>query len=202
MHYLCRIHIKEDHEGVEPNENFSQEHFANSDDFTFTYCMICDKKYKEKHSLKAHLVNFHLGLHKVADDKDPMKVYEASLDPLGGSDPLSAEIEAADPFGECQDSEEKSNLDTSSGSLKLQEVNIDSIKANADLNNGESNGTSSNQEESEANGASESKESSPEIMPVLTEKEKELLNKMFYHLKKYGCAFCTERYLWNLFKFI
>ena len=66
----------------------------------------------------------------------------------------------------------------------MKEVNIESIKANG---------------ESEANGASESKESSPEIMPVLTEKEKELLNKMFYHLKKYGCAFCTERYLYGIY---
>ena len=197
--------------------------------------MICDKKYKEKHSLKSHLVLFHLGLKKVEDDKDPMKAYEAALDPLGGSDPLSAEIEAADPFSECQESDEKANLDTSSGSLKLQEVNIESIKASADLNNGEANGDKSNLEissesvkevniesikvndDSESvkevniesikangdltNGNSESKESSPEILPVLTDKEKELLTKMFYHLRKYGCAFCTERYAVNLLKF-
>ena len=180
--------------------------------------MICDKKYKEKHSLKSHLVLFHLGLKKVEDDKDPMKAYEAALDPLGGSDPLSAEIEAADPFSECQESDEKAILDTSSGSLKLQEVNIESIKASADLNNGEANGDKSNLEISSesvkevniesikangdlTNGNSESKESSPEILPVLTDKEKELLTKMFYHLRKYGCAFCTERYVVNLLKF-
>ena len=49
----ARIHIKENHEGVEPKENFSPEFFASAEDFV---CLICVKKYDGRHNLKSHLV--------------------------------------------------------------------------------------------------------------------------------------------------
>ena len=209
-----RIHIKENHEGIEPKENFSPELFANVEDHV---CLICVKKYKGRAALKGHLLRVHLGLESVEEGKDPIKEFEEGAsprkDPLQedkGDDPLSGGGEEADPPGDRPD---VVDLDSSKESVEIQEVNIEAIKSNGvirgkdddekDKNGEKENESSSEQvENTEISPQKESTEtdntslvSTPKISKpkVLSERDKELLQKMFHNLKRFGCAFCKDR---------
>ena len=213
-----RIHIKENHEGIEPKENFSPELFANVEDHV---CLICVKKYKGRAALKGHLLRVHLGLESVEEGKDPIKEFEEGAsprkDPLQedkGDDPLSGGGEEADPPGDRPD---VVDLDSSKESVEIQEVNIEAIKSNGvsrgkDDDEKDKNGEKENESSSEQNDEqventelSPQKESTasdntslvstPKISKpkVLSERDKELLQKMFHNLKRFGCAFCKDR---------
>ena len=193
---VCRIHIKETHEGDEPKENFSPELFASTDDFV---CLICVKKYNGRQNLKSHLVNTHLG---VKDGKDVTK----SENPLNG-ETEKPDFEDLDPLtGLGDESKENSTADVSRESAAdIQEVDIDSIKNKNESQNGHT--TSLNDSSDKENNFIEEGEKkhseeqtdditivkSPSKSKILTDREKELLGKMLHNLKKYGCAFCKER---------
>jgi len=53
-----KIHIKQDHGGKEPQENYDPEKCVQPDDFI---CLICIKKFKNRNGLKGHIQTFHLG---------------------------------------------------------------------------------------------------------------------------------------------
>ena len=191
---VSRIHIKESHEGVEPKENFSPELFANADDFV---CLICVKKYNGRQNLKNHLVKTHLGLENGKDaTKDNSESVTTSNEATEKPD-----FEDLDPLTEAKDeltdvNGDNSVADISRESADIQEVDIESIKNK----NGSQNGNDSSDKENNFIGEgeetgtekSESVKSRSESK-ILTDREKELLEKMFHNLKKFGCAFCKER---------
>ena len=53
-----KIHIKDEHGGKEPIENYDPERCVQPDDFI---CLICIKKFKNRNGLKTHIQNHHLG---------------------------------------------------------------------------------------------------------------------------------------------
>ena len=194
-----RIHIKENHEGIEPKENFSPELFANVEDHV---CLICVKKYKGRAALKGHLLRVHLGLESVEEGKDPIKEFEEGAsprkDPLQedkGDDPLSGGGEEADPPGDRPD---VVDLDSSKESVEIQEVNIEAIKENessSEQNDEQVENTELSPQKESTETDNISLVSTPKISKpkVLSERDKELLQKMFHNLKRFGCAFCKDR---------
>ena len=198
---VCRIHIKETHEGDEPKENFSPELFASADDFV---CLICVKKYNGRQNLKHHLINTHLVYNSFKDGKDVAK----SDNPLNlNGETEKPDFEDLDPLTGLED-ESKENGDNSTADVSrdndIQEVDIDSIKNKNESQNGHT--TSLNDSSDKENNFIEEGEKthseqaeditvvkSPSKSKILSEREKELLGKMLHNLKKYGCAFCKER---------
>merc|ERR1719266_1409540 len=64
-----KIHVKDEHKGVEPMENYDPEKCVQPDDFI---CLICIKKFKNRNGLKLHIQNFHLAgssLKHLSDEK-------------------------------------------------------------------------------------------------------------------------------------
>jgi len=53
-----KVHIKDEHGGKEPIENYDPERCVQPDDFI---CLICIKKFKNRNGLKTHIQNHHLG---------------------------------------------------------------------------------------------------------------------------------------------
>ena len=189
---VSRIHIKESHEGIEPKENFSPELFANADDFV---CLICVKKYNGRQNLKNHLVKTHLGLE---DGKDATKDNSESETPHNEAD--KPNFEDLDPLtggrDESTDNGDESVADVSRESAAIQEVDIECIKKKTQ------NGSPNDSSDKENNFIEEGDKLQSENVTVvkssrksriLTDREKELLEKMFHNLKKFGCAFCKER---------
>ena len=189
---VSRIHIKESHEGIEPKENFSPELFANADDFV---CLICVKKYNGRQNLKNHLVKTHLGLE---DGKDATKDNSESETPHNEAD--KPDFEDLDPLtgggDESTDNGDDSVADVSRETADIQEVDIECIKKKTQ------NGSPNDSSDKENNFIEEGDKSQSESVTVvkssrksriLTDREKELLEKMFHNLKKFGCAFCKER---------
>ena len=210
----ARIHIKENHEGVEPKENFSPEFFASAEDFV---CLICVKKYDGRHNLKSHLVKTHLGLESFEDGKDVMKEYLQSQNPLNGDkedhlnggkeDPLNGgkevpSFEDLDPLtGEVESKEngDYSNTDISTETPDVHEVNIEDIKNKDQNEDTVKDVTSLNDSSDKENNILEAdriqgKEVEAKAKSrVLSDRERELLERMFHNLKKFGCAFCKAR---------
>merc|ERR1719458_1047588 len=65
-----KIHIKDEHGGKEPIENYDPEKCVQPDDFI---CLICIKKFKNRNGLKLHIQNFHLAgssLKHLSDEKE------------------------------------------------------------------------------------------------------------------------------------
>ena len=191
---VSRIHIKESHEGIEPKENFSPELFANADDFV---CLICVKKYNGRQNLKNHLVKTHRSLE---DDKDATKVNSDSETPHNEAD--KPDFEDLDPLtggrDESTDIGNDSVADVSRESADIQEVDIESIKKKNETQNGSPNDSSDKENNFIEEGDKSQSENvtvvkSPRKSRILTDREKELLEKMFHNLKKFGCAFCKER---------
>ena len=189
---VSRIHIKESHEGIEPKENFSPELFANADDFV---CLICVKKYNGRQNLKNHLVKTHLGLE---DGKDATKDNSESETPHNEAD--KPDFEDLDPLtgggDESTDNGDDSVADVSRETADIQEVDIECIKKKTQ------NGSPNDSSDKENNFIEEGDKLQSENVTVvkssrksriLTDREKELLEKMFHNLKKFGCAFCKER---------
>ena len=193
---VSRIHIKESHEGVEPKENFSPELFANADDFV---CLICVKKYNGRQNLKNHLFKTHLGLE---NGKDATKE-NSELKTPSNEATEKPDFEDLDPLNESRDESADINGDNSVADISkdsdIQEVDIESIKNK----NGSQNGNDSSDKENNFVGEGEETrtEKSESLTTVksrseskiLTDREKELLEKMLHNLKKFGCAFCKER---------
>ena len=187
---VSRIHIKESHEGIEPKENFSPELFANADDFV---CLICVKKYNGRQNLKNHLVKTHLGLE---DGKDATKDNSESETPHNEAD--KPDFEDLDPLtgggDESTDNGDDSVADVSKESADIQEVDIESIKKTQRSPNDSSDKENNFIEEGDkSQSESVTVVKSSRKSRILTDREKELLEKMFHNLKKFGCAFCKER---------
>ena len=187
---VSRIHIKESHEGIEPKENFSPELFANADDFV---CLICVKKYNGRQNLKNHLVKTHLGLE---DGKDATKDNSESETPHNEAD--KPDFEDLDPLtggrDESTDNGDDSVADVSRESADIQEVDIESIKKTQRSPNDSSDKENNFIEEGDkSQSQSVTVVKSSRKSRILTDREKELLEKMFHNLKKFGCAFCKER---------
>ena len=193
---VSRIHIKESHEGVEPKENFSPELFANADDFV---CLICVKKFNGRQNLKNHLVKTHLGLE---NGKDATKE-NTELETPSSEATEKPDFEDLDPLNESRDESADINGDNSVADISresdIQEVDIESIKNK----NGSQNGNDSSDKENNFVGEGEETRTeknesvtavkSRSESKILTDREKELLEKMLHNLKKFGCAFCKER---------
>ena len=193
---VSRIHIKETHEGLEPKENFSPELFASADDFV---CLICVKKYNSRQYLKNHLVNTHVGLE---DGKNLTKGNSETENNLQNGETEKPDFEDLDPLTETKDESanggDNSIADVSRESADIQEVNIDIIKNGNGTNLNDSSDKENNSIEEGEKSQMEKNEKdiivkSPGKTKVLTDREKELLEKMLHNLKKYGCAFCKER---------
>ena len=117
---FLRIHIKKDHEGVEPKANVDPENFCSADEFV---CLICIKKYKQRRLLKNHIMRVHFGVENETETTtEEVKIVEVE-DPLG--DPLAADSEN-DPLNNSLPEGEKEAADCDIIEIKDVEV----IKAN------------------------------------------------------------------------
>merc|ERR1712181_207884 len=116
-----KIHVKDEHKGVEPMENYDPEKCVQPDDFI---CLICIKKFKNRNGLKLHIQNFHLAgssLKHLSDEK-PEKEEEdkaaeekvAAVAAEGKSEAAEAKDPLADPLADP--------LDTSQDELKGEPV--------------------------------------------------------------------------------
>ena len=156
------------------------------------------KKYNGRQNLKNHLVKTHLGLENGNDaTKDNSESVTISNEATEKPD-----FEDLDPLTEGRD-ESDINGDNSVADISkdsdIQEVDIESIKNK----NGSQNGNDSSDKENNFVGEGEETrtEKSESLTTVksrseskiLTDREKELLDKMLHNLKKFGCAFCKER---------
>ena len=120
-----RIHIKKDHEGVEPKENVDPENFCSADEFV---CLICIKKYKQRRLLKNHIMRVHFGLQDETETTEEVRIGgtdSAIEDPLG--DPLADS--GSDPLNTSLTEGEKE--DTNCDIIEIKDVEV--IKANGDF---------------------------------------------------------------------
>ena len=110
-----KIHVKDEHKGVEPMENYDPEKCVQPDDFI---CLICIKKFKNRNGLKLHIQNFHLAgssLKHLSDEKEmPDKEEEGKAGDAkaaeGGEKSESAEGKSESSEGKSEAAEEKDPL--------------------------------------------------------------------------------------------
>merc|ERR1719234_1957559 len=98
-----KIHVKDEHKGVEPMENYDPEKCVQPDDFI---CLICIKKFKNRNGLKLHIQNFHLAgssLKHLSDEKPDREEEDkaaeekvAAVAAEGKTEASEGKLEAAD----------------------------------------------------------------------------------------------------------
>ena len=126
-----RVHVKEQHSGQEPVENYDPERCVKPDDYI---CLICIKKFKNRQGLKTHISSNHLGgantleeaLNKGTEKKES-KVEEKDplADPL--ADPLDTDAKDAKKDGvKGDESKEDSKNDTAMEESKNDATKEDS----------------------------------------------------------------------------
>merc|ERR1719239_718695 len=161
-----KIHVKDEHKGVEPMENYDPEKCVQPDDFI---CLICIKKFKNRNGLKLHIQNFHLAgssLKHLSDEK-PEKEEEdkaaeekvAAVAAEGKSEASDEKDPLADPLADP--------LDTSQDETKEEPVSKSEEKKE------EPSEKSGTQVEEQSQNSSENKEESSKEASASIEEKKE-----------------------------
>merc|ERR1719266_2203389 len=160
-----KIHVKDEHKGVEPMENYDPEKCVQPDDFI---CLICIKKFKNRNGLKLHIQNFHLAgssLKHLSDEKEmPDKEEEGKAADAkaaeGGEKSESAEGKSESSEGKSEATDEKDPradpLETSQDETKKEPA------CKSDESSEGSSEKSSAQTEEQPQASSEKKEESSE----------------------------------------
>ena len=159
-----KIHVKDEHKGVEPMENYDPEKCVQPDDFI---CLICIKKFKNRNGLKLHIQNFHLAgssLKHLSDEKEvPDKEEEdkaAEEKVAAAGEKAEGKSEAAEGKSEASDEKDPladplaDPLDTSQDETKEEAV------SKSDEKKEEPSEKSTTQVEEQSQNISENKEES------------------------------------------
>merc|ERR1719266_2983907 len=149
-----KIHVKDEHKGVEPIENYDPEKCVQPDDFI---CLICIKKFKNRNGLKTHIQNHHLGGVSL-DASEPEKKEEKpenlegkestkeedKSDKVEGQE-LSKEESAEKKESEKEDEKGKESNDTDGG-RENTDPNADPLDTNSTADKDESTGNKAEEE--------------------------------------------------------
>eukprot|EP00092_Neocalanus_flemingeri_P005977 GFUD01006438.1.p1 GENE.GFUD01006438.1~~GFUD01006438.1.p1 ORF type:complete len:2243 (+),score=699.78 GFUD01006438.1:100-6828(+) len=172
-----KAHIKNKHEGVEPQENLDPKNLALPDDRIS--CLICHKKFTSVLGLKCHIQRVHLGLTneeaKIKNgDHEDMKEDEDEEDKQ--ETPEDVKPEEKDP-------------------LNLENGNIEANETGTTENTQDTNNVNGVSEESkEKNVEAKDSKDSEDSKPNVSVEDARLIEKMYYMMRRYGCAYCTVRF--------